>query len=77
MKPFGSKWDSYKKMVVPKDAPGVQIDETKKAFYAGASALMNLIMYGDEKLLIGIQGELDAYVFKALGSAVLKELGGR
>jgi len=33
-------WDAYLAMVVPVDAPPVQIQETRRAFYAGAEAMM-------------------------------------
>lgn len=31
-------WESYRRAVVPRDAPDVQIQETRRAFYAGCQA---------------------------------------
>jgi len=36
-------WDSYQTLL-PKDAPAVQIQETRRAFYAGAQALFSNVM---------------------------------
>lgn len=36
-------WNSYLNQVVPKNACSVQVDETKKAFYAGGIAVTALI----------------------------------
>lgn len=35
-KPMNDAWESYRDGVLPKDAPQVQVDECRKAFYAGA-----------------------------------------
>jgi len=35
-KPINDAWESYRDGVLPKDAPQVQVDECRKAFYAGA-----------------------------------------
>ena len=37
-------WENYRQMVVPADASPVQIDETRRAFYAGAAVLFHTIM---------------------------------
>lgn len=36
-------WESYRRMVVPADAGEVQINETRQAFYAGASILFTAL----------------------------------
>ncbi len=36
-------WQSYKRSVIPADAGRVQIEETHKAFIAGASAMFDTI----------------------------------
>jgi hypothetical protein len=36
---IGEAWASYQGEVVPRDAPAVQRDECKRAFYAGAHAM--------------------------------------
>lgn len=38
-----NQWDSYHSRVVPETAGPVQVLETKKAFYAGAIALLSLM----------------------------------
>lgn len=36
------QWDYFASMVVPKDAPDIQRTEMKRAFYAGAEAMMRI-----------------------------------
>ena len=36
------QWNSFEKMVVPQDAPPIQRQEMKLAFYAGAEAMMRI-----------------------------------
>lgn len=40
-KPIAALWESYRKVVLPKEAHGTQIIETRRAFYAGAQALFH------------------------------------
>lgn len=64
-------WNSYRDMVLPKNAPDIQIRECRQAFYAGAAILMQGIMgaldSGDEptdadmQRMAAIQDELDAF----------------
>ena len=35
-------WESYQSIVIARDAPEVQIKETKRAFYAGSAAALAL-----------------------------------
>jgi len=37
-------WTSYRYMVVPKNAGAVQVEETRKAFFAGAQHLLSSLM---------------------------------
>lgn len=37
------EWASYHREVIPADAPAIQIQESKRAFYAGAWALFQAI----------------------------------
>lgn len=70
-KPIEEGWSSYREMVIPKDAPEVQINECRQAFFAGAVILMAKIMRsldpGDEpsdadmQRMADIQDELDAF----------------
>lgn len=39
MRVMGDLWDSYRREVLPNDAPTVQVEETQKAFYAGATEI--------------------------------------
>jgi len=41
---IGEEWNSYRASVVPGDAGQTQIEETRRAFYAGAYALLSTIM---------------------------------
>ncbi len=38
------QWDSFARTVVPKDAPAVQKQEMRRAFYAGAQCLLHSVM---------------------------------
>jgi len=38
------QWDSYRREVIPKDAHDVQIVESRRAFYAGAAALLRILV---------------------------------
>ena len=71
MKYIANGWKSYQSMVVPKDAPDVQIKETRQAFFAGAAVLFETLMMaldsGDEptdndlKRMADLQAEIDEY----------------
>jgi hypothetical protein len=39
---IGDQWRSYAEQIVPADAPKVQMQETRRAFYAGAQALFGV-----------------------------------
>ncbi|HMG17670.1 MAG TPA: hypothetical protein VK573_03010 [Gemmatimonadales bacterium] len=41
---IGDAWASYLAEVVPADAPEVQREECKRAFYAGATAMYQAVM---------------------------------
>ena len=38
-----TKWRTYE-LVIPKDAPLVQKQETKRAFYAGVAAILDILL---------------------------------
>lgn len=64
-------WQSYRRMVVPADAGDVQINETRQAFFAGASILFTALIHGvsegpevqpaDEQLMADLQREIDEF----------------
>jgi hypothetical protein len=71
-RPIKRLWNSYRELVVPADAPDVQLRETRQAFYAGAAALLTavnecLLDPGDEptaadlERMAKIQNELDEF----------------
>jgi len=41
---FGSLWDQYAAKVLPADAGAVQVQETRRAFYSGGTALFSTIV---------------------------------
>ena len=41
---IGEAWASYREQVVPREAHAVQIEETKRAFYAGAAAMFGAML---------------------------------
>lgn len=66
------EWTTYRLFVMPSDASAVQVDETRKAFYAGAGSLfhtiLNFLEEGQEatkddlEKMSSIQKELQAFV---------------
>jgi hypothetical protein len=44
MKRLEKVWLTYRHFVIPKDAPAVQVSESRRAFYAGADGLLNEIL---------------------------------
>lgn len=44
LKTIEEGWILYRDKVIPKDAPRVQQEESRKAFYAGAITLFSMIM---------------------------------
>ena len=42
MKTIQEEWESYLKNVLPIDAPPIQVEETRRGFYAGVWAIMQL-----------------------------------
>jgi hypothetical protein len=44
MKRLEAKWLSYRTVVIPKDAGELQVRESRRAFYAGAGALLETIL---------------------------------
>jgi hypothetical protein len=45
---IGESWASYQAEVVPADAPAVQREECKRAFYAGAQAMFTAVLAATE-----------------------------
>lgn len=39
----GEEFDDYRRVVIPKTAPQIQLDESRRAFYAGAAAMACLM----------------------------------
>jgi hypothetical protein len=63
------QWEEFKKLI-PKDAPRVQFEETRRAFYAGAVVMFSILrsVGGDEvsedqgiKLFESVEREIVAY----------------
>lgn len=62
------QWENYVAAVLPPTAPLVQQTETQRAFYAGATAMFDLVMRSadgtddeSEAALAAIQAELEAF----------------
>lgn len=43
-RPIETIWQKYRQLVMPATASAVQVEETHKAFFAGAAALFELVM---------------------------------
>jgi hypothetical protein len=39
-----SEWETYRQEAIPFDAPSIQIQECRRAFYAGVSSLFTILM---------------------------------
>ena len=52
-------WESYLKQIVPDDAHETQIEETRRAFYAGAAILYTGIMNMLDESANDTQGDID------------------
>lgn len=39
-----NKWEQFKEMTMPKNAPDIQTQEMKRSFYAGAFSMFNLMI---------------------------------
>lgn len=51
MNTIQAQWSTFEAMVVPKNAPPVQRQEMRRAFYAGAEAMMRIQWaIGDESI---------------------------
>jgi hypothetical protein len=65
------QWLSYRRSVIPEKAPMIQITESRRAFFAGAQALLATIMGilepgveatpGDLATMVAISAELDQF----------------
>lgn len=42
MNTIQERWESFKKDVIPEDAPEFQVQDMKRAFYSGVIAMMNI-----------------------------------
>lgn len=69
-------WDTYLREVVPLGAPAVQITESKRAFFAGAQALLGVVLeLGDDdspedegvEVLEALRLELEAFKDSVVG----------
>jgi hypothetical protein len=73
MRSIDAEWRSYEKAVVPKTAGEVQRQETRRAFYAGASAMLNMQMEMAElsedaavAVLNGLHEEAGSFAFMVM-----------
>lgn len=79
MKIIEQQWLSYRSAVLPKEAPLIQLQECRRAFYAGAQALLQTLLTAvspgqevtdeDAQVLERVQKELDEFA-KAVESGV-------
>lgn len=43
MSELNQRWQTYKSKVIPRDAPAIQMVECKRAFFAGAGAVLEIV----------------------------------
>jgi hypothetical protein len=41
---IGGAWQSFREMCIHKDAPAVQVEEMRKAFYGGATSILSTML---------------------------------
>ena len=60
---IASGWERYRDAVMPSTVSEVQLQETRRAFYAGAAHLLDAIVRAPEgpNVAIAIQAELKAF----------------
>lgn len=70
MRTMREEWEDYRQRIVPKDAHPIQIQETRRAFYAGAWAyrsvnietvVAGLSEEACKQVLVGLDEELKAF----------------
>ena len=72
MKLLETSWLSYRRLVIPNAAEPTQVQESRRAFYGGASSLLNGLLglfskedreptAGDMKVMDEVQAELKAF----------------
>jgi hypothetical protein len=74
-----NKWLSYRAAVIPLNAPPIQVDECRHAFYAGAAALFftalnrldptSEVTPADIQMVSGVYDELMEFVLNAAKGA--------
>lgn len=67
-------YEVYRRNVMPPDAPAIQVLECKRAFFAGARSLLDLLMAAadagdeitarDEEIMAAIDAELADYIIQ-------------
>lgn len=73
---IAAAWETFRAQVLPKNAGPVQVDEMRKAFYAGAWALHCLLIAGvsegpdcqpeDERLMEELVAEMEEFTARLL-----------
>jgi hypothetical protein len=68
---IAEQWNEYLTRIMPKDAPAIQVRETKRAFYAGAHSLLMAVCASvsageettpaDIEIITDIQAEVEAF----------------
>jgi hypothetical protein len=71
MKPIEEAWKGYREHVVPPGASATQVEECRRAFFAGAATLFHGVMKslspgngvtsGDERFMIGLMEEIEEF----------------
>jgi hypothetical protein len=69
---LAEQWQSYEAGVIPRTASPVQRVESRRAFYAGAQALFEILTRGasdgdevtddDEQLMLRVNAEIQAFI---------------
>jgi hypothetical protein len=76
MNTIREQWEIFNKLVMPKDAPHIQIREMRRSFYAGAEAMLRIqsamVDYSDDiavAMLQGLHDEIELFAAEMLRGA--------
>lgn len=73
---IADEWETYRREIVPADAPPVQIQETRRAFYAGVHAALAIMFEISEIDNETEQDDHAASLFDEIEEFVEAEYGG-
>jgi len=63
MNTIQEQWEQFRKLIVPADAPPVQVQEMRRSFYAGVEAMLRIQLafaaYEEDTAVVMLEGIYD------------------